>query len=187
MVQVELTDRSAGGVAGLGMHDRNIPVVGVVELVSSTGLLNPLMLVMVRLNFKELPTSIVKEVWRTDNAKFDPLTTFMVADELVLVSCVESPLYEAVMDAEPVVVALNLTEQLPADRVQVLLVRKPPVEPGVRVKVIVPVGVFDVTFRSVTVAVMSVAQLVAPVAILQFVFGTFVAVLSRTTVMVARV
>ena len=47
---------------------------------------------------------------------------------------------------------VNVTEQLPADRVQVLVLNEPPVVPGVRVKVTVPVGVFEAVVVSMTVA-----------------------------------
>ena len=81
-----------------------------------------------------------------------------------------------------------MTEQLPADRVQVLVLNEPPVVPEVRVKVTVPVGVFEAVVVSVTVAVTDAVQLVAPRPMLQLTSGTEVVVASfevTVTVMVA--
>jgi len=81
-----------------------------------------------------------------------------------------------------------VTEQLPADRVQVLVLNEPPVVPEVRVKVTVPVGVFEAVVVSVTVAVTDAVQLVAPRPMLQLTSGTEVVVASfevTVTVMVA--
>ena len=75
-------------------------------------------------------------------------------------------------DPEPAAVPVNVTEQLPADNVQLLASRDPPVVPGVSVNVTEPVGVFDGVVVSATVAVTVVEQLVAPSAILQPPFRT---------------
>ena len=88
----------------------------------------------------------------------------------------------AVTDPEPAVVPVNMTEQLVTppvvDKVQAVELRLPPVVPGVRVKVTVPVGAFEAVVVSATVAVTEVVQLLAPSAILQLTLGTEVEVLS---------
>lgn len=83
---------------------------------------------------------------------------------------------------------MNVTKQFPADdRVQLLVIREPPVVPAVKVKVTVPPGIFEVVVVSVTVAVTLAVQLVAPNAILQLTPPTLVDVLSFATVMVLDV
>jgi hypothetical protein len=69
-------------------------------------------------------------------------------------------------------------EQLPAERVQVVVLNEPPVVPAVRVNVTAPVGVFATVVVSVTVAVTEEVQLDPPRAMLQLGFGTLVEVLS---------
>ena len=86
------------------------------------------------------------------------------------------------MEPEPAVVPVNVTEQLATptvvERVHEVALRVPPVEPGVRVKVTVPVGEFVAVVVSATVAVTTAVQLDPPSAILQEIFGTLVEVLS---------
>jgi hypothetical protein len=53
----------------------------------------------------------------------------------------------------PLVAPEKTTEQVPAESVHVVLLREPPVLPGSRVNVTVPVGVLDGFVVSVTVAV----------------------------------
>ncbi len=89
-------------------------------------------------------------------------------------------------DAVPAAVApWNVTEHVPvADRVHVVELSEPPVVPGLRVNVTVPVGMLEAVVVSVTVAV----QLdVCAVVIDPGVHETVVEVLSRVrlTVMVA--
>jgi hypothetical protein len=92
------------------------------------------------------------------------------------------------MDPLPLVVPVNVTEQLPADdKVQLLTLKEPPVVPAVKVKVMVPVGVFTAVVVSVTVAVTLAVQLVAANAMLQLTFPTLVEVLSFATVIVLDV
>lgn len=86
-----------------------------------------------------------------------------------------------------------MTEQLVTppvvDSVQVVVLRLPPVVPGVRVKVNVPVGAFEAVVVSATVAVTEAVQLAAPSAMLQLTFGTVVVVASfddLVTVIVAE-
>lgn len=85
-------------------------------------------------------------------------------------------------DPEPAVVPVNMTEQLVTPpvvaRVQVVALRLPPVVPGVRLNVTVPVAAFEAVVVSVTVAVTEAVQLVAPSAMLQLTFGTEAEVLS---------
>ena len=59
-----------------------------------------------------------------------------------------------------------------------MVLNEPPVVPGVRVKVTVPVGVFEAVVVSVTVAATDAVQLVAPRAMLQLTSGTEVVVAS---------
>lgn len=86
------------------------------------------------------------------------------------------------IEPEPAVLPVNVTEQLATprvvERVHELALRLPPVAPGVRVKVTVPVGEFAAVVVSVTVAVMVAVQLDPPSATLQDTFGTPVDVLS---------
>jgi hypothetical protein len=86
------------------------------------------------------------------------------------------------MEPDPAVVPVNMTEQLvtPAvvDRLQVLADSEPPVVPGVSVNVTIPVGAFEAVVVSTTVAVTEAEQLVPPSAMLQVTFGTDVEVLS---------
>lgn len=88
----------------------------------------------------------------------------------------------ALIEPEPAVVPVNMTEQLvtPAvvDKVQVFELRLPPVVPAVRVNVTVPVGALEAVVVSATVAVTLVEQLVAPRAMLQLTFGAVVLVAS---------
>ena len=71
-----------------------------------------------------------------------------------------------------------MTEHVPAERVQVVVLNEPPVVPAVNVKVTVPVGVLAGVVVSATVATTLAVQLVPPNAILQETFGTLVDVLS---------
>lgn len=88
----------------------------------------------------------------------------------------------------PPVVPVNVTEQLPvASNMQVLALKEPPVVPAVKVKVTVPVGVFEAVVVSVTVAVMLALQFVAPRGMLQDTPATVVVVLSFLTVTVPEV
>jgi hypothetical protein len=80
---------------------------------------------------------------------------------------------------------VKVTEQLPADKVQLLALRLPPV--NVNVKVTVPVGVFDAVVASVTVATTGAVQFTAPTAILQLTAPTLVDVASFATVIVLDV
>jgi len=89
-----------------------------------------------------------------------------------------SPPYEALIEPEPVVVPVNVTEQMPAESMQVLALSEPPVVPALNVKVTVPVGVLVDVVVSVTVAVTGALQLLAPSAMLQLTFPTLVEVLS---------
>lgn len=77
---------------------------------------------------------------------------------------------------------VNVTEQLVTDDTvangQVVELRLPPVVPGVRVKVTVPLGEFVAVVVSATVAVTVAVQLVAPRPMLQLISGTLVDVLS---------
>jgi hypothetical protein len=114
--------------------------------------------------------------------------TVIVAAELVLVLCVESPPYVAVTEPVPAAVPVNVTEQLvtpdTVDSVQLLALREPPVLPVVRAKFTGPPGALEAVVVSVTVAVTLAVQLVAPSAMLQLTFPTFVEVLSLATVIV---
>jgi hypothetical protein len=117
--------------------------------------------------------------------------TVMDAEGLVLVLRVGSPPYAAVMEPDPAVVPVNMTEQLvtPAtvDRLQVLEPRLPPVLPGVNVNVTVPVGAFEGVVVSATVAVTEAVQLVPPNAMLQLTAPTLVEVLSLPVAVTAIV
>jgi hypothetical protein len=73
---------------------------------------------------------------------------------------------------------LNVTEQLPAESVQVVALNEPPVVPAVNVKVTVPVGMFVDVVVSVTVAVTEAVQLDPPNGTVQLTAGTDVDVLS---------
>ena len=119
------------------------------------------------------------------------LVTVTDAGELVLVLCVPSPPYMAVTEPEPAIVPVNMTEQLvtPAvvARVQVVALNAPPVLPGVKVNVTVPVGEFVGVVVSETVAVTLALQLVAPTAMLQLTFGTVVDVLSLAVLVTVTV
>jgi len=87
----------------------------------------------------------------------------------------------------PAVAPVNMTEQLPADKVQVPLLKEPPVVSAVRVKVMVPVGVFEGVVVSATVAAIDAVQLVAPRAMLQLTSGTEVVVVSFEVTVTVRV
>lgn len=113
--------------------------------------------------------------------------TVTVAAALLLVLCVVSPPYAALTDPEPAVVPVNITEQLPDERMHVVALREPPVEPAVSVKVTVPVAVFEAVVVSTTVAVTEAVQLEPPNAILQLTFPTLVDVLSTATVTMLEV
>lgn len=79
----------------------------------------------------------------------------------------------------PAAVAVNVTEQLPAeDNTQLLALNEPPVVPGVNVKVTEPVAILEAVVVSMTVTVTVAVQLVAPNAILQLTFPTLMEVLS---------
>ena len=94
------------------------------------------------------------------------------------------------IEPEPAVVPVNVTEQLLAESVQVAALSEPPVVPEVKVKVTVPVGVFAGVVVSATVAVTEVVQLDPPKAMLHVTVGTEVEVLSfavAVTVTVAKV
>src|SRR5437867_1392735 len=82
------------------------------------------------------------------------------------------------MEPVPAVVPVNVTEQLPADNVQLLALNAPPVVPGVSVKLAEPVGIFEAVVMSVTVALTVAVQLLAPNAMLQLTFPTLVEVSS---------
>ncbi len=88
------------------------------------------------------------------------------------------------MDPVPAVEPANVTEQLPAERMQLLVLNEPPVVPGVSVKVTEPVGVFEAVVVSVTAAVIVAVQLLAPSAMLQLTFPTLVDVSSFATAIV---
>ena len=118
---------------------------------------------------------------------FADFVTVTVAAELVLVLCVPSPPYAAVTEPVPAVTPVNVTKQLPDDRVHVVALNAPPVVPAVRVNVTVPVGKFVGVVVSVTVAVTLAEQLVAPIAMLQLTFGTVVEVLSLTVLVTVTV
>ncbi len=91
-------------------------------------------------------------------------------------------------DPVPTVVPVNVTEQVPAERVQVLTFSEPPVVPGVKVNVTVPpVGVFAEVVVSVTVATTLAVQLVPVCGMLQLTLPTLVDVLSGTTVIMLDV
>jgi hypothetical protein len=109
---------------------------------------------------------------------FAVANTVTVAAALALALWVVSPPYVAVIDPEPADVPVNMTEQVPAERVQVAALNEPPVVPAVNVNVTVPVGVFAGVVVSVTVAVTEAVQLDPPKAMLQETFGTLVEVLS---------
>ena len=108
--------------------------------------------------------------------------TVMDAEGLVLVLWVESPPYAAVMEPDPAVVPVNMTEQLvtpdEVDNMQVGELRLPPVVPGVNVNVTVPVAAFEAVIVSTTVAITEAVQLVPPDAILQLTLPPLVDVLS---------
>jgi len=89
-----------------------------------------------------------------------------------------SPPYEALIEPEPAVVPVNMTEQMPAESMQVLGLSEPPVVPALNVKVTVPLGVLVDVVVSVTVAVTGALQLLAPSTMLQLTFPTLVEVLS---------
>ena len=97
--------------------------------------------------------------------------TVMEAEGLVLVLWVESPPYAAVMEPDPAVVPVNMTEQLATpdvvDKEQVDELREPPVVPGVNERVTVPVGAFVEVVVSATVATTFAVQLLPPNAIVQ--------------------
>ena len=87
-----------------------------------------------------------------------------------------------VIDPEPAEVPVNVTVQLvtPPEvaRVQVLLLRLPPVVPAVSVNVTVPVGALDGAVVSVTFARTVAVQLVLVAGTLQLTAPTTVEVLS---------
>lgn len=186
-VELELVEPE-DSVTGFGVQANVSPTAGVVEFVSVIGPVNPLIGVKVTLIFDVVPTTMVTEDWLADMPKLAPLVTVIVVTVLVLPLCVESPLYEAVIDPDPTLVPVKMTEQLPAaDKLQLLALREPPVVPAVNAKLTVPVGVFEVVLRSVAVTTTVAVQLVAAVAMLQVILGIAVVVESKTTVMLARV
>ena len=92
-----------------------------------------------------------------------------------------------VTDPVPEAVPVNVTEQLPDNKVQLGALSVPGV-PADSVKLAVPVGLFEAVVVSVTVAVTSAVQLVAPSAILQLTLATLIDVISlpvAVTVMIA--
>jgi hypothetical protein len=92
------------------------------------------------------------------------------------------------MEPDPATVPVNMTEQLPAESVQVVVLKEPPVVPAVNVKVTMPVGMLVDVVVSVTLAATEAVQLVPPNAMLQLTFATLVDVLSlpvAVTVIVA--
>src|SRR6266436_8640822 len=95
------------------------------------------------------------------------MVTVTVAAELVLPLCVVSPPYETVIDPDPADVPMNVTEQLSAVSVQVVVLNEPPVVPAVNVNVTVPVGVFPGAVVSLTVTLTDDVQLVPPRPMLQ--------------------
>jgi hypothetical protein len=117
-----------------------------------------------------------------DVLSFPVAVTVTVAELLVLVLWVASPPYEAVTEPEPAAVPVNMTEQLPAESVQVVALNEPPVVPAVNVKVTIPVGTCDAVVESTTVAVTEAVQLDPPKAMLQVTLGTEVEVLSFAVV-----
>jgi len=83
-----------------------------------------------------------------------------------------------VIDPEPAVVPVNMTEQVPAESVHVPALNDPPVPPAVSVNVTVPDGILEPVVVSATVAVTLAVQLLSPSAILQLTFPTLVDVSS---------
>lgn len=138
--------------------------------------LKPLTAVMVIVDVPELLASNVTDVGLALMLKS---VTWTVAAP-VLVLCIESGLYVPVMDAVPVVVELNVTEQLPPTKVHVEELKVPrPVD-----HVTVPVGVVGLpTLVSATVAVHVEDW---PMSTLDGVQVTVVLVLRGLTVMVAE-
>jgi hypothetical protein len=126
------------------------------------------------------PSEIVQLTFGTlvEVLSLDVEDTVTVAAVLVLALRVASPPYEAAIDPEPAAVPVNVTEQVPAERLQVVALKEPPVEPAVNVKVTVPVGVFAGVVVSATVATTLAVQLVPPSAIVQLTEPTLVDVLS---------
>lgn len=86
------------------------------------------------------------------------------------------------IEPEPAVVPVNVTKQLvtPAvvERAHDMVLKAPPVVPGVSMKLTVPVGEFVAVVVSATVAVTDAVQLDPPKAMLQLTFETVVEVLS---------
>src|SRR3989442_15137034 len=88
----------------------------------------------------EAPNAMLQptEGWgsEVDVVSLPVAVTVMDAEGLVLVLWVESPLYAAVMEPDPAVVPVNITEQLvtlaTVDRLQELDIRLHPVDPEVR-------------------------------------------------------
>src|SRR3989442_13611062 len=82
----------------------------------------------------------------------------------------------AIMDPEPALVPVNVTEHLVTpemvDRVQGGELRLPPVVPGVNVNVTVLVGKFEAVGVSATVAMMEAGQVLSPTAVLHLTFPT---------------
>ena len=93
----------------------------------------------------------------------------------------------AVIDPEPADVPVNVTEQVPEERLQVVALSEPPVVPDVNAKVTIPVGVLGGVVVSVTVAVTEAVQLVEPNPMLQLTFPTIVDVLSLGVVVTVTV
>jgi hypothetical protein len=89
--------------------------------------------------------------------------------------------------AEPVAVPVNITEQLPANSIQLGVFSVPPVVPAVKVNVTVPVGVFAGVVVSITVAVHVDAWFITTVEGLQeTVVRAVVSLLCRVTVIDAE-
>lgn len=103
-----------------------------------------------------------------------------MAAELVLLLCVESPAYVAVIAPDPAVVPVNVTEQLVTPSVIVkvhdVALSMPPVAPGVSAKVTAPVGEFTAAEATVTIAVAEAVQLDPPDGMVQLTSPTLVEV-----------
>lgn len=78
----------------------------------------------------------------------------------------------------PGVVAVNVTEQLLKDNMQVFPLSEPPVLPAVRANVTKPIGTLVEVVMSTTVAVTAAEQLAAPDGMLQLTFETAIDVAS---------
>jgi hypothetical protein len=87
-----------------------------------------------------------------------------------------------VIEPEPALVPVKVTEHVPADdKLQLLALREPPVAPTVKTKFTLPPGILEAVVVSVTVAVTVATQFGVPNAILQATGPTLVDVLSLAT------